>query len=443
MDFVNLHTHSMFSIRDAVSKIDELINRAIELKYESLALTDHGTMAGIIEFYKIAKSKNFKPIIGCELYVAPNSRFIKDNKNRYHHLTVIAMNNTGYRNLCTLVSESYKSEHFYYKPRIDKELLRIHNEGLIVLSGCLAGHLASSILVDQQINFTDEDGNELAETIIECADCQAGLECQKHSRENPRDVALWYKSVFKDRYYIEIQNHGIPEEDKVRDIALQIARDLEIKVVATGDTHFVKKEDVVSHNVMLAIRNGNTIYDEGFSGYPGSGYYLPDTEYLNSKFNQEYVSNTLEISERCNVNLEFGNYKLPLFTGHPMKEDEEFVKWVVEGLKQRFNNSKIPKKYSDRIKEEISTIMKMGFSSYFLVVADYVNWAKKNGILVGPSRGSAGGSLVSYAMGITEVDPIKYDLSFSRFLNKGRSSIPLIDFKEFPFEEWKKNNGKQ
>lgn len=439
MDFVNLHTHSIYSIRDSIAKIPDLVSKAVELKMPAIALTDHGTLGGLIQFYKTCLSKGVKPLLGGELYVAPKSRFDKDNKNRYYHVTLIAMNNTGWSNLCRLVSESFKPEHFYHKPRIDRELLRAYNEGLLCLSGCLASHLSHTILANTNVDFVDEDGNQLEHMPVECADCQMGLPCDTHTHETVDDVVMWYKSVFGDRYYFEIQNHRLEEEDVVRNQLLELSVKHNVKVLATGDTHFVNMEDVKAHNIMLAVRNGKTITDESFHGYRGDGYYLPTDTYLLQKFNtfENAAVNTMEIADRCNVTFKFGDYRIPTFTDTIYEEDSVFISAAVEGLRVRFNNQPIPPEYTKRLNDEITTIVQMTFPSYFLIVADYVNWAKNSGILIGPGRGSAAGSLVSYSLGITDVDPIKYGLSFSRFLNKGRAAIPQINFTEFPIDKWK------
>lgn len=439
MDFVNLHSHSIYSVRDAISKPKELIARAVELGMPAIALTDHGTIGGVMEFSKEAIKQGIKPIVGCEVYMATRSRFDKENKiDKYYHLTLLTMNQTGYKNLCRLISESYKKEHFYRKPRIDRELLRKYNEGLICLSGCLAGNLAHSILKEKNIeekNYTDEAGN-FNKPSVECS--TPGHD--DITEETFIQVIDWHFDVFGDRYYLEIQNHGILEEDIVRDTILNLAYERKIKVVATGDTHFVNKVDVKAHNIMLAIRDRKSIYDEDFSGYPGDGYSLPDEQYLKDKFSMapETVFNTLEVAERCNLKLDLGSFKIPRFID-VYKEDDIFANEAIQGLKKKFPNG-APLEYEERLQMEIKTIQQMTYPSYFLIVQDYIQAAKSRGIPVGPGRGSAAGSLVSYCLGITNVDPLEYDLSFSRFLNKGRSAVPQINFSEYSIKEWKKNN---
>lgn len=440
MDFANLHGHSIYSIRDSICKPKELIAYAKEIGMPAIALTDHGTLSGIVEFYQEAIKQNIKPIVGCEVYMATRSRFDKEKGiDKYYHLTLIAMNNVGWSNLTQLVSESFKEEHFYHKPRIDRELLRKHNAGLICLSGCLASHLSHAILKEKQITFKDEDGDIVEPPKL---DCGCSVHTENTKKESFIDIINWYKEVFGDRYYLEIQNHGIPEEDIVRDTILDVAKQVGVKVVATGDTHIVRPQDVKAHNIMLAIRDRKSIYDESFSGYPGVGYSLPDEKYIKERFAMapEAVSNTMEIAERVNLKFNFGNFKIPRFV-NVREEDEMFREKVMQGLISRFGENITPE-YIQRAEEEIQTIIQMTFPSYFLIVNDYIAAAKKMGIPVGPGRGSAAGSLVAYALEITDVDPIKYDLSFSRFLNKGRAAIPLINFKEYPIEEWKKQNNK-
>lgn len=439
MNFVNLHGHSIYSLRDGIAKPKDLIKYAVELKMPAIALTDHGTLSGIVEFYEEAIKQGIKPILGCEIYVANRSRFDKEkNIDKYHHLTLIAMNNTGWQNLVQLVSEGYKKEHFYYKPRIDRELLRKHNEGLICLSGCISSHLAHVIMKEKQISFEDDEGNGTVPN-VECSNPEHQEE--NANRETFIDVIKWYKSVFGDRYYLEIQNHGMIQEDVVRDVILNVAQELKIKVVATGDTHFVRPEDIKAHNIMLAIRDRKTIYDPDFKGYAGSGYELPNEEYVKTRFSMapETVTNTLEIAERCNVKFQFGNFKIPRFIS-AFEEDDIFSKKALLGLNERFNNN-VPPEYLERLNSELKTIIQMTYPSYFLIVHDFIKAAKDMGVPVGPGRGSAAGSLVAYALGITDVDPIKYGLSFSRFLNKGRSAIPEINFNEYPIEQWKQANG--
>jgi DNA polymerase III subunit alpha len=300
-----------------------------------------------------------------------------------------------------------------------------------------ASHLSVSIIKDQT-NLRENENDVLLKNPYahECSDCTTNIPCSKHQGESIIDVVKWYKSVFKDRYYLEIMNHGIKEEDIIRDTIMELGKKLDIKIVATGDTHIVRKEDIVSHNIMIALYNRKSIYDEDFKPYRGDGYYLPDKEYLNARFSNfpEAIINTLEVAERCNFEFQLGNFKIPTFID-VRNEDETFKKEVFDGLLRRFPNG-IPKQYVERAYVEIDTIIKMTYPNYFLMTADYVNYAKSKGILVGAGRGSAGGCLVAYALGITEVDPLVYNLSFSRFLNAGRSAIPEISFKELSFEEF-------
>lgn len=439
MDFVNLHQHTMFSIRDSIVKPKELVVRAKELGYPAVAVTDHGVLGGAMMIYNEAKKIGIKPILGCEVYLANRSRFQKEKGiDKYYHLTLLCMNETGWKNLCYLVSESNKKECFYHKPRIDKELLRKHNEGLIALSGCLGGELAQTIFKDLEINFElgEDDDN-----VIECAACQAG-HCEDHTDKTHFDVIDWYRSVFGDRYYLEVQNHGLYEDTKLNEVIYDTAQKKGIKVVATGDTHVLAAEDISAHNIMLANRAPSvTVNDPKMEKrrYPGNGYHLLSEPEVHQRFSghEEAIKNTMEIYERCNLNFHLGDFRLPHVVALE-EEDTIFTKLVFEGLNKMFNGQ-VPPEYTKRAQEELNTIIQMTFPSYFMMISDFVRWAKQQGIPVGPGRGSAAGSLVSYALGITNVDPIRYGLSFARFLNKGRASVPQISFKELPFDEWNKN----
>lgn len=439
MNYVNLHTHSIYSIRDSIAKIDDLVGEAKKLDYKALGLSDHGTLGGAIQFYNACKKQEIKPILGVEAYIATRTRFDKvKGIDKYFHITLFAMNMTGWQNLCQLVTESNKDEHFYHKPRIDRELLRRHNEGLICLSGCMASQVSRLIIKELQLTSKDEEGNNKTLN-IECADCQSGI-CTEHSSETFMDVIRWYKGVFGDRYYLEIMNHDIPEEEVIRDVLLEVGKKEGIKTIASGDTHFVKENDHTAHDIMLAIRDRKSIHDLDFKGYQGDGYYLPTESSLLKKFSfsLESITNTLEVAERCDLNFKFGNFRIPSFDKNNVRgEDEDFMTKAWAGLKARVGAKADTALYKKRLQEEMTTIIQMTFSSYFLIVSDYVTWAKTHDILVGPGRGSAAGSLVAYALNITDVDPLLYDLSFARFLNRGRSAVPLINFPEFPITEWK------
>jgi len=426
--YAPLHLHSIFSIRDGICKIDELMDKTKAYGLPAIALTDHGTLGGVISLFKYAKEYGIKPIAGVEAYMATRSRFDKQpGVDKYTHITLLAMNNQGWRNLIKLVSLSYNKDHFYYKPRIDRELLRMYNEGLICLSGCAGGALASAILKKHGIEKSfNQDGDF------------SNIECnhQENVLEDPEEIISWHKKIFGDRFYIEIQNHNTIEDSILLDSLPSLAKKYGIKLVATSDTHFIEKEDVLAHDIMLAIRDNITLSDPKMQNikYPGNGYHLYSYKDMLERFSgfKEAIDNTLEIAERCNVNIEMGKNRLPQL--YPSdKEDVVLRKLVFEGLRRRFGKS-IDKKIYDRIEMELKTIEQTGYAGYFLIVQDYVLWAKSNGILVGPGRGSAAGCLISYALGITDVNPLDYDLSFARFLNKGRAAKPVISFKEYPYE---------
>lgn len=434
-DFINMHQHSIYSIRDSIAKIDELILRAVELKMSAIGLTDHGTMGGIPSFYKEATEHEIKPLLGCEVYMSTRSRTQKEKGiDKYYHLTLLAMNNTGWHNLSTLVSEGYQPDNFYYKPRIDRELLRKYNEGLICLSGCMGANLANSILREQHIDYIDDEGNH--ET-AECCDSHLD-DGDKILYETPDEVVEWHKKVFGDRYYLEVQNHNTPKDTVVNNRIYELSKKYNIKTIATGDTHFVNKDDVTAHDIMIAIRGGFSIHDDKMNDlkYPGNGYELLSYDEMVSRFpnNKESVENTAEIADRCNVKFNLNNLKLPHVVDLK-DEDEIFRTKVMEGLKKRFGTILSPEVIT-RAEEEIDTIIQMTYPSYFLLVSDYIKWCRNNNIPIGPGRGSAAGSIVSYALEITDVNPLDYGLSFSRFLNKGRAAIPIVDFKEYPYAEW-------
>ena len=436
MDFANLHQHSHYSLRDGIAKVSDIVNKAVSLGYPGVGLTDHGTMAATLELYNLAKEKGIKPIMGTEIYVATRSRRQKEHGiDKYYHLTLLAMNDVGWRNLVRLVSEGYKDENLYYKPRIDRELLRQYNEGLICLSGCIGGNLSNAIMRAKAIKFTDEEGNSTAE----CAHCEHDHDELNVLNESYMDVLNWHKDVFGDRFYLEVQNHNMEVEQAVTETLFDLADKTGIKPVATGDAHFIDAEDEKAHDIMLAIRGNMTIHDEkmGIVKYPGKGYHMQSYDEMCVRFpgRKDAVENTIEIVERCNVNFNLGNFRIPKLVD-VYKEDDILREQTYAGLNKRFPGG-IPKEIINRTEEELTTISQMTFPNYFLMVSDYVRWAKSNGIPVGPGRGSAAGSIVSYALDITDVNPLDYDLSFSRFLNKGRCSLPLVDFKEYPLSEWR------
>lgn len=403
--FVHLHVHSEFSLLDGANRIKDLPVRAKELGMDSIALTDHGVMFGVVDFYKECKKNGVKPIIGCEVYVAPRSRFDKEAgiDNHYSHLILLAKNETGYKNLSTLVSMGF-TDGFYYKPRIDLEILEKYHEGLIALSACLAGSINKAIL--------------------------------KNDLEEAKRIALWFKNLFKEDYYLELQPNGLPEQVLVNQQLIKISRELDIPLVATNDAHYLKKEDSYNHEVLLCIQTGKKMQDEDRMKMGANEFYLKSPEEMAEYFKNvpEAIENTVKIAEKCNLDFEFGNTKLPNYeVPKEFKTHEEYFRKLAEdGLKNRYGENP-SKEILDRFEYELSVIEKMGYVDYFLIVWDFINYAKTNGISVGPGRGSGAGSIIAYALKITDIDPIKYNLLFERFLNPERISMPDIDV-DFDYE---------
>lgn len=399
MEFTHLHVHTEYSLLDGSSKIKEITSRAKELGMKSLAITDHGVMYGVIDFYKAAKEVGIKPILGCEVYVAPGSRFDKqpgESESRYYHLVLLAENNTGYKNLMKIVSRGF-TEGFYYKPRVDYEVLEQFHEGIIALSACLAGEVQ----------------RYLARGMYE-----AGCEAAKR-----------YEGIFgKGNFFLELQDHGIPEQKYVNPQLIRMSQELGIDLVCTNDVHYTYAQDADAHDILLCIQTGKKVTDENRMRYDGGQYYLKSPEEMAERFPYapQALENTCKIAERCNVEIEFGVTKVPHF-----EVPQGFDSWTYlnhlcnEGMKRRYPDADEEKK--KRLEYELSVIHKMGYVDYFLIVWDYINYAKTHGIAVGPGRGSAAGSIVSYCLGITDIDPIKYSLIFERFLNPERVSMPDID----------------
>ena len=397
MSFTHLHVHTEYSLLDGCCRIKKLIDKAAELGQKSLAITDHGVMYGCIDFYKYAVEKGVKPIIGCEVYVAPRSRHdkVKGPDTGYSHLVLLCKNNEGYQNLIKLVSLSF-TEGFYSKPRVDREILKKYSEGLICLSACLAGEIPKSLLNG------DFEGAE--------------------------KTALWYKEVFGEDYYLEMQNHGIAEQVTVNMGLKKLSQRLDIKTVATNDVHYIEKEDSETQRVLICIQTGTTVSEENPLEFKTQEFYLKtETEMLAAFPNDaDAIRNTEEIAQKCNVEFEFGKIKLPKFDIGDQDHFEYFKIKCFEGLKRIFGESPTDE-YVERLNYELQIINKMGYVDYYLIVADFVNYAKENGIPVGPGRGSGAASLAAYCIGITGVDPIKYNLFFERFLNPERVSMPDFD----------------
>ena len=413
MAFTHLHVHTEYSLLDGSNKIKEYVKRVKELGMDSAAITDHGVMYGVIDFYKECKAQGIRPILGCEIYVAPGSRFDKEltgGEDRYYHLVLLAENNTGYDNLVKIVSRGF-TEGYYYKPRVDMELLQECHEGLIALSACLAGEVQRYI--------------------------------SKGLVDEAKKAALRYRDCFGEgNFFLELQDHGLSEQKMVNTTLLQMSRELEIPLVVTNDVHYTYKEDVKPHDILLCIQTGKKLADEDRMRYEGGQYYVKSEEEMKGLFPYawEAVENTRRIADRCNVEIEFGVIKLPHFEVPEGYDSWTYLnKLCYDGLHSRYgDNENAPagetgQTLKERLDYELDVIKTMGYVDYFLIVWDFINYAKSNGIMVGPGRGSAAGSIVSYALRITDIDPIKYNLLFERFLNPERISMPDIDI-DFCFE---------
>lgn len=404
-DFVHLHVHSEYSLLDGAARLKELVKTAAEMGMPALALTDHGVMYGVIDFYRLAKQYGVHPVLGCECYVATRSRFDKvpHVDDSQYHLVLLAENETGYRNLLALVSAAHL-EGFYYKPRVDRELLTKHSEGLIALSACLAGEIPNALLSGDM--------------------------------EKARETIMFYKEVFgKENFFLEMMDHNMPEQKKVNASLRQLARALDVRMVVTNDAHYIRREDARVHDILLCIQTGKTLQDENRFRFTGQDYYLKSAEEMLENFpdDRDALLRTREIAERCQVNFDFNKMHLPEFKvpeGYDL--DSYLRKLCFDGLSRRYPGC-ASSEVKERLEYELNVIKQMGFSGYFLIVQDFVNWARDKGILVGPGRGSAAGSLVAYVLGITDIDPLKYGLLFERFLNPDRITMPDIDI-DFCFE---------
>ena len=403
MSFTHLHLHTGYSLLDGSSKIPELVRRVKELGMDACAITDHGVMYGVIEFYKACKAEGIKPIIGCEVYVAPGSRFEKGKEKsaeRYNHLILLAENDTGHKNLMKLVSRGF-TEGFYYKPRVDYELLSEYHEGIIASSACLAG------IVPTKLRNGDYEG--------------------------AKEEAMRLQQIFgENNFFLELQDHGLSEQKFVNQGLMRISSETGIPLVATNDCHYLYKEDAEAHDVLICIQTQKNVYDEDRMKYEGGQFYVKSPEEMEEVFHYipEAIHNTEEIARRCNVEIEFGKYHLPEY---PVPEGYTSLSYLnklcEDGFKKRYEGVDADTEASlrERLKYETDTISNMGFVDYFLIVWDYINFAKENHIAVGPGRGSAAGSIVAYCLGITGVDPIRYNLLFERFLNPERVTMPDID----------------
>ena len=405
MDFTHLHVHTEYSLLDGSNKIEEYVSRVKELGMDSAAITDHGAMYGCIDFYKAAKAAGIRPILGCEVYVAPGSRFdrdVGDQEDKYYHLVLLAENNTGYANLMKVVSRGFV-EGFYYKPRVDMELLEKYHEGLIALSACLAGEVPRYLV--------------------------------RGMYEDAKAAALRHEKIFgKGNYFLELQDHGISEQQLVNQQLMRLHQETGIDLVATNDVHYTYAEDATAHDILLCIQTAKKLEDEDRMRYEGGQYYVKSPEEMARLFPYalEALENTHKIAMRCNVEIEFGVTKLPKFDVPEGYTSWEYLnKLCKEGLERSYQP--VTPELKERLRYELDTIANMGYVDYFLIVWDFIRYARDHDIMVGPGRGSAAGSLVSYTLGITQLDPIKYSLLFERFLNPERVSMPDIDI-DFCFE---------
>ncbi len=405
MSFVHLHVHTEYSLLDGSNKISEYVARVKELGMNAAAITDHGAMYGVIDFYKAATAAGIRPIIGCEVYVAPNSRFDREHTNgedRYYHLVLLAENNEGYGNLIKIVSKGFV-DGYYYKPRVDMEVLRKYHNGIIATSACLAGEVQRELI--------------------------------RGNYEKAKEVALKYEQCFgKGNFFLELQDHGIPQQKTVNPQLLRLSTETGIELVATNDVHYTYAEDVEAHDILLCIQTGKKLQDEDRMRYEGGQYYVKSEEEMRTLFPYalQALENTQKIADRCHVTIEFGNTKLPKYDVPKGYTAWEYLqKLCFEGLRKHYPGQE--EEMKPRLTYELNVIHDMGYVDYFLIVWDYIHFAKEHGISVGPGRGSAAGSLVAYTMGITNIDPIKYNLIFERFLNPERVSMPDIDV-DFCFE---------
>ena len=405
MAFTHLHVHTEYSLLDGSNKINEYVSRVKELGMDSAAITDHGVMYGVIDFYRAAKAAGINPILGCEVYVAPGSRFDREvgsGDDRYYHLVLLAENNQGYQNLMKIVSKGFV-EGFYYKPRVDLELLREYHEGLIALSACLAGEVARYL--------------------------------QKGMYEEGKKAALRYQEIFGEgNFFLELQDHGIPQQQMVNQQLMRMHQETGIQLVATNDVHYTYETDADSHDILLCLQTGKKLTDTDRMRYEGGQYYVKSEEEMAALFPYapEALENTHKIAQRCHVDIEFGNTKLPRYDVPDGYTSWEYLnKLCREGLEERYDP--VTEELESRLDYELTTIKNMGYVDYFLIVWDFIKYARDHEIMVGPGRGSAAGSLVAYTLGITQLDPIRYDLLFERFLNPERVSMPDIDV-DFCFE---------
>ena len=399
LSFTHLHLHTEYSLLDGACRLDDLLDRAVELGMDSMAITDHGVMYGAVDFYKKAKARGIRPIIGCECYLASRGRKDKVHAldNERYHLVLLCKNATGYQNLISMVSKAW-TEGFYTKPRIDRELLEQYHEGIIALSACLAGEIPRALMADDY--------------------------------ERAKEKALWYNNVFgQGNFYLELQNHGIREQKQIEPMLIRLSKETGIPLVATNDTHYVRKEDSKIQQVLICIATNTTLGQGNGLEFDSDEFYLKSEEEMYELFSHvpEAIENTQIIAEQCSYDFEFGNTKLPHFE---VPDGRDHFEWFKEqcyaGMYRNYGENP-PKEYFDRLDYELGVINKMGYVDYFLIVHDFIRYAKSKGIPVGPGRGSGAGSIAAYCIGITGIDPMKYNLLFERFLNPERVSMPDFD----------------
>ena len=405
MAFTHLHVHTEYSLLDGSGKIGEMVDRAKELGMDSLAITDHGVMYGVIDFYRACKEKGIRPILGCEVYVAPGSRLDREpggGEDRYYHLVLLAENDKGYANLMRLVSQGF-IDGYYYRPRVDKELLRQYHEGIIALSACLAGEVPRWL--------------------------------ERGMYEEAKKAALEHLEIFgENNYFLELQDHGIPEQKAVNMQLIRLSQETGIPLVATNDIHYTLADDAEAHDLLLCIQTGKKVSDQDRMRYEGGQYYIKSEEEMRSIFPYalDALERTHEIAMRCEVNIEFGVTKLPHYDVPEGFTSESYLRHLCsQGIEKRYKP--VSKTARERLEYELDVIVKMGYVDYFLIVWDFINYARTHGIAVGPGRGSGAGSIVAYSLYITNVDPLKYDLLFERFLNPERVTMPDIDI-DFCYE---------
>ena len=395
--FIHLHVHSHYSLLDGLAKIPDLVKRTKELGMDAIALTDHGVLYGAVEFYKAAKKAGVKPILGVETYVAPRDRFSREGNEHYYHLILLAENNTGWKNIVKLVTKAHL-EGFYYRPRVDKDLLREHHDGVIALSACLGGEIGRALVAEKF--------------------------------DEAKRIAAEYESIFgKGNYFLEIQKHPhIPDSEKIESALVKLSEVTGIPLVATQDSHYIHSDDAEYHDVLLAVQTGNQLSDDDRMSMKEDDFSVLSPETMAEKFSfvPGAVARTAEIAARCNVELELGTTLLPKFPTPDGKSANAYLRELIEErLPQRFSTE--TPEVRERLEYEVGVIEKTGFADYFLIVQDLIQWAKLHGIAVGPGRGSAAGSIISYILGITEINPLTYNLLFERFLNPERIQMPDID----------------